>query len=238
MGDSMSVICTICARGGSVGVKNKNIRRLRNKPLIAHTIIQAQNSNLFEKIVVSSDSKKIRDVALEWGAHHVINRPDHLATSAAPKIPVIQHALLEAELFFNKQFSMLVDLDVTSPLRHVDDIRNSYQLFVNNKEASNLVTAMPARRSPYFNMLEVDANGFTKLVKAPESEIHRRQDAPSCYDMNASIYIWKRETLFNSETTIRDNTLLYVMPEERSIDIDSMLDWELVKILAKSRKDL
>jgi CMP-N,N'-diacetyllegionaminic acid synthase len=238
MGDSMSVICTICARGGSVGVKNKNIRRLRNKPLLAHTIIQAQNSNLFDKIVVSSDSKKIRDIALEWGAHYVVDRPDHLATSAAPKIPVIQHACLEAEQFFNKQFNVLVDLDVTSPLRHVDDILNAYKMFVNDNDASNLVTAMPARRSPYFNMLEVNAKGYTQLVKTPHSEIHRRQDAPSCYDMNASIYIWKRETLFNSETTIREKTLLYVMPEERSIDIDSMLDWEFVKLLARSRKDL
>lgn len=233
----MKILCTICARGGSVGVKNKNIRDLCGKPLIAHSIIQAKKANLFDKIAVSSDSEEIRHIATKWGADYVIDRPAELASSTAPKIPVIQHAFLEAERFARDHFDFIVDLDATSPLRFVEDIVDAFNQFAACEEAENLVTAMPARRSPYFNMLEVGENRFAKLVKQNPEPIHRRQDTPACYDMNASIYIWKRNTLLNSQSTITDRTLLYVMPEERSFDIDSLLDWKIVSLLAEERQD-
>ncbi|EKD71480.1 MAG: hypothetical protein ACD_46C00181G0045 [uncultured bacterium] len=234
----MKVVCTICARGGSTGVKNKNIRSLRGKPLIAHSIIQAKKTNLFPLIVVSSDSPKIRAISSKWGANYVIHRPAELATASISKLPAIQHAVLETERFYNEKFDYVIDLDATAPLRTIDDIVTSFNMLIEHPDADNLVTACPARKSPYFNMLEVDSNGFACLVKKSEKLIHRRQDTPSCYDMNASIYIWKRKTLFDSKSVITDRTLLYVMPEERSIDIDTMLDWTFVKLLAKSRKDL
>ncbi|EKD55397.1 MAG: hypothetical protein ACD_60C00010G0007 [uncultured bacterium] len=234
----MKILCTICARGGSLGVKNKNIRILRGKPLIAHSILQAKKSNLFDLIVVSSDSKKIHQTAIAWGADYVIDRPKKLATAIAPKLPVIQHAMIQAEKHCGSLFDIIIDLDATSPLRTIEDIVESFNLFTEQPNANNLVTATPARRSPYFNMLEMNAEGFAKLVKKETRAIHRRQDAPSCYDMNASIYIWKRETLLNGEHTINDRTLLYIMPEERSIDIDSHLDWKFVSLLARGRKDL
>lgn len=234
----MKVLCTICARGGSQGVKNKNIRSLRGKPLIAHSILQAKKTNLFDMLAVSSDSLKIRNVAQKWGVDHVITRPAELATSTAPKLPVIQHAVLEAEKIHGNQFDFIVDLDATAPLRTVEDILNSFKMLTEHPSAQNLVTACPARKSPYFNMLEVNANGFVNVVKKPEGDIFRRQDTPACYDMNASIYIWKRDSLFNSKSAITDSTLLYIMPEERSIDIDTLLEWNFVKFLAKNRKDL
>ena len=234
----MKVLCTICARGGSTGVKNKNIRNLRGKPLIAHSIIQAKKSNLFPIIAVSSDSKKIRTISTKWGAHYAIPRPMELATAIISKLPAIQHAVLDTERFYNEKFDFIVDLDATAPLRTVDDIVTSFNRLIEHPTADNLVTACPARKSPYFNMLEMDSNGFAGLVKKPANLIHRRQDTPACYDMNASIYIWKRETLFQSKSVITDRTLLYIMPEERSIDIDTMLDWNVVKLLAKNRKDI
>src|SRR3990167_11204285 len=105
----MKVLCTICARGGSVGVKNKNIRSLCKKPLIAHSIIQAKKTNLFSSIVVSSDSLKIREVSKKWGADHVIERPPELATATASKLPAIQHAVLEIEKLYHKKFDYIVD---------------------------------------------------------------------------------------------------------------------------------
>lgn len=234
----MKLLCTICARGGSQGVKNKNITNLLGKPLIAHSILQAKKSGLFDLIAVSSDSPKIRAVAKQWGADFLVDRPLDMASSTAAKLPAIQHAVLETERHYNTKFDLVVDLDVTSPLRSVEDISNSFNLFKQHAEALNLVTAYPARRSPYFNMIEVDAFGFAKLAKTPAQTVVRRQDAPACYDMNASIYIWKRDALFNLEKVISDRTLLYVMPEERSIDIDSPLDLKLVKLLAKTREDL
>ena len=233
----MRVICTICARGGSQGVKNKNLLNLRGRPLIAHTLLQAKKSNLFDAITVSSDSKKIRDIAKKFGADYLIDRPKDMATSTAAKLPVIQHAVLETERLLSVTFDMIVDLDVTSPLRTVNDLCEAYQAFITHHHALNLVTAYPARRSPYFNMLEVGKDGYVKLAKSSEQPIIRRQDSPLCYDMNASIYIWKREALFNYTHVITDRTLLYVMPEERSVDIDSKLDLKMVRLLAKERMD-
>jgi CMP-N-acetylneuraminic acid synthetase len=120
----------------------------------------------------------------------------------------------------------------------VQDIDAALQMLINHTQANNLVTASPARRSPYFNMLEKDKEHFATLVKVPEAAVQRRQDAPACFDMNASIYVWRRHALFDNQSVINDKTLLYVMPEERSVDIDSMLDWKIVRMLAKTRKDL
>lgn len=233
----MNVICTICARGGSKGLKNKNVRELLGKPLVAHSIIQAKKSEIFTKIVVSSDSDEILNIASEWGADDIVKRPPHLATDEAAKLPVIQHCVQEIEQKYNMKFDVIVDLDATSPLRTVDDIKNALNMFL-EKKASNLITGAPARRSPYFNLVEVDDNGIVNLSKIPSKPIVRRQDSPKCYDMNASIYIWSRESFFLSDTIFQDKTILYIMPEERSVDIDNEIDFELVKLLAKRRGEL
>ncbi len=154
MGVFVKKICTICARGGSQGVKNKNILSLRGKPLITHSILQAKKSGLFDLIAVSSDSKKIREVALEWGADEVVERPLEMATSTAAKLPAIQHAVSTIEKKRNMIFDVAVDLDATSPLRSVDDIVKSMQFFLSKPSASNLITGCKARKSPYFNLVE------------------------------------------------------------------------------------
>lgn len=234
----MKVLCTICARGGSKGVKNKNLISLCGKPLIAHTILQAKKSKLFDAIAVSSDSKKILSVAKKWGADYLIDRPGAMATSTAAKLPAIQHAVSQSEYFAKNKFDMIIDLDATAPLRTVNDIKKSFNLLLKNKKAENLITGCTARKSPYFNMVEVAKNGFAQLSKVSSKKVVRRQDAPFCYDMNASIYIWYRNALFCNISVVSDRTLLYVMPEERSVDIDTPLDLEFVRLLAKSRRDL
>jgi len=233
----MSRICTICARGGSKGVKNKNTKLLAGKPLIAHSIQQAKQSGLFDVIAVSSDSEEILAVAKQYGADILIERPSELATDKAAKLPVIQHCVTRAEEKSGKQFEVIVDMDATSPLRLVEDIVQSVQLFEENLDADNLITGAPSRRNPYFNLVEVN-QGYASLSKKLEKAIVRRQDAPKCYDMNASIYIWRRETLLNSTSVFLAKTLLYEMPEERSIDIDSELDFEFVSFLAMKRGEL
>lgn len=233
----MKILCTICARGGSKGVKNKNIINLCGKPLIAHSILQAKKSGLFDAIAVSSDSKKILSVSKKWGANYLIERPRALASATAAKLPAIQHAVRQAEILSDMQFDIIVDLDATAPLRSVADLKNAFKLFTRNKKARNLITACPARKSPYFNMVEVKKNGFVTLSKPPKKLITRRQDTPACYDMNASIYIWKRSTLFQDAAVISNRTILYVMPEARSIDIDTPHDLAYVRLLAKNRKD-
>lgn len=233
----MKRVCTICARGGSKGVENKNIKLVAGLPLIAHTILQAQNSKLFDVISVSSDSDDILKVAKDYGVNFAIKRPDELATDTAAKLPVIQHAFLESEKQSGFTFQTAVDLDCTSPLRSVDDLINSVKKFEESKTASNLITGAHARRSPYFNLVQATEAGFVELAGKPAKPILRRQDAPICYDMNASIYIWSRENLLNSTKVIQPNTIIFEMPEERSIDIDSQFDFEIVSYLMEKRKN-
>ncbi len=229
--------CTICARGGSKGVLNKNVRMINEKPLIALTIIQAQKSKMFDKIAVSSDSEEILRIAKDFGVDIIIKRPDELATDTAAKIPVIRHAFIEMEKQAKMVFDTHVDLDCTSPLRNIEDIVNSIKL-LEEKNVSNVLTAAHARRSPYFNLVELNEDEVVIQSKKLLKPIVRRQDAPKCFDMNASIYVWKRDTLLNSDSVFLHDTKLYVMPEERSLDIDSELDWEIVKFLASKRIDL
>jgi CMP-N,N'-diacetyllegionaminic acid synthase len=230
----MKRLCTICARGGSKGVKGKNLRTLRGRPLIVHSIEQARASGLFTAIAVSSDSRAILDVAAAAGVDMLIERPAELATDTAAKLPVIRHCVIEAERCSGLTFDTLVDLDATSPLRSVDDIRAAVAL-LEEQGAGNVITAMPARRSPYFNLVELRPDGSVGLSKTPATPIVRRQDAPQCFEMNASIYVWTREALLSRDTIFCADTQLHVMPEERSIDIDSELDFQFVEFVMARR---
>jgi CMP-N,N'-diacetyllegionaminic acid synthase len=228
MDRKMKRICTICARGGSKGVKGKNIRTLLGKPLIAYSIEQAKKTGLFECIAVSSDSEQILETAKEYGADFLIKRPDELATDQASKLPVIAHCVAEKQK--GCSFDIVVDLDATSPLRSIEDIQNAVAL-LEESGTGNVLTAMPSRRSPYFNLVELNENDVVELSKPLKTPVVRRQDAPKCYDMNASIYVWKHHVLFHSNSIFNADTKLYVMPEERSIDIDSELDFKFVEFL-------
>ena len=229
----MNNICTICARGGSKGVPNKNIKLLNGIPLITYTIQQAIQSKLFSKVVVSTDSQKIANVALAAGAECWFLRPKYLSLDKASKLDAIRHAVSKAESKFNTSYDFVFDLDATSPLRKVSDIKKAFKCFVKSK-ASNLITATPARKNPYFNMIEYSGTEI-KLVKSIKgsSSPQSRQVAPQVYDMNASIYIWKRDSLFNDSSLINKYTVLHEMPEDRSIDIDTIIDWHLVELLMK-----
>ncbi|MCT7614605.1 acylneuraminate cytidylyltransferase family protein [Aliarcobacter butzleri] len=229
-----NILCTICARGGSKGVKNKNIKELNGKPLIAYTIEQAKASGLFDHIVISTDSDDIANVAKEYGAEVFFKRSEEMASDTAGKLDVIKDAFEKSEKYYNKTFDYLIDLDATAPLRIVEDIINSFKQFKEN-DNDNLITAMPSRRSPYFNLVEQDKDGKVYLSKKLDSSVLRRQDAPKSYDMNASIYIWKRDIILNKNSLFLEKTGLYVMPEERSIDIDNELDFKFVEFLMKGK---
>lgn len=230
----MKRLCTICARGGSKGVKNKNLRPVAGKPLIAHTLEQARQSGLFQHIAVSSDSDAILKTAAEWGADQTILRPEELARDNSAKLPAIRHCVQKAEAETRICFDTLVDLDATSPLRMTDDIQGAVML-LESRNISNVITAAPARRSPYFNLVELDANGSVRLSKQLDTAVVRRQDSPPCFDMNASIYVWKRQVFMENPAVFYQDTGLFVMPEERSIDIDTELDFDIVTMLMERR---
>lgn len=225
------VLCTICARGGSKGVANKNIRKINDLELIAYSIIQAKNSKLFEHIVISTDSDDIARVALKYGGEVFFKREAHLASDEAAKLPVIRDALLRSEEYFGVRFDTLIDLDASAPLRSSVDIKKAYEQFVKEKK-ENLITAVPARRNPYFNLIEVHGD---LVQKSKIGNFVTRQSAPKCYDMNASIYIFKRDRLLKSDDIFGDKTSLYVMDEDTAFDVDSELDFRIVEFLIKEK---
>lgn len=230
----MKRLCTICARGGSKGVNKKNIRPLMGKPLIAYSLEQARASGLFDLIAVSSDAQEILDAARNHGADLLIERPAELASDTAAKLPAIRHAVLAAEERTGQRFEVLVDLDATSPLRTPEDIRSAVALLEDSR-CSSVITGTPSHRSPYFNLVERRPDGSVALSKVSDPPIVRRQDAPACFDMNASIYVWWRDGFVADAKVFYADTRLYEMPPERSVDIDSELDFAIVEFLMQRR---
>ena len=219
-------LCTICARKGSKGVKNKNLKKINGLTLLEITIKQAIDTKLFNKIIVSTDSKKIESISKRYKIDLVIRRSNILANDSASKIDVIKDALIKSENHFGFKFDNIIDLDLTTPLRRVFHIKEAFNIFL-KKNYNNLLSVCVSKKNPYFNILEIK-NNKTQLVKA-NSQYTSRQKAPKTYEANSAIYIWKRLFLLKTNKVIYPKTGLYVMPRSSSIDIDDNLDLLIVK---------
>lgn len=230
----MQVLCTICMRGGSKGFPNKNLKKINGKAIMYFSITQAINSKIFDKIIISTDSKKIFSKSISYGAEGFFLRSKKLSDDRAGKVSVIRDALIKSELYYKNKFDYIVDLDVTSPLRTVNDIKFSFNQFIREK-SDNLVTASLSKKNPYFNLIERNNKNILGPSKKITKLILRRQDAPITYDMNASIYIWKRKKLLNSNKIFNKKTSLYLMAQSKSIDIDSEQDYKIVKFLIEKK---
>ena len=223
----MNILCTICARKGSKGIKNKNMILLKNHKLIDLSIHQAKKVKIFNKIVVSTDSKIIQKHVVSKKVLSWFIRPKKLSGDKSSKLDVIRHALIESEKKFKIKFDIICDLDVTSPLRLKSDIINSYRKFIKNKYEI-LFSVCEAKKNPYFNMVE-KKNGKIELVKNLKEKILSRQKAPKVYEMNASIYFWKRDALIKRRSLFGNKVGIFLMPRERSIDIDDQFDLKIVR---------
>lgn len=231
----MKVLCTICARGGSKGVPNKNIRELMGKPLIIHTIEQALASKLIDRVAVSTDSEKIAASAKAAGAEVPFVRPAELASDTAAKLPAIKHAVRYYIEKLDFHPDLVIDLDPTSPLRNQDDIDACFKLIQENG-VDAVITGYRSSKNPYFNMVEIDNDGCAMLCK--QGDFVRRQDAPRVYSMNASIYIWKTPVLLNAERLFERGLRIKLseMPLERSIDVDCETDFQFIEFLTRKNK--
>lgn len=227
----MNILCSICARGGSKGLTNKNILQINGIELIGYSILQAKNSKLFKHIVISTDSDEIAKVAQKYGGEVFFKRDAKLASDHAAKLPVMRDALLKSEKHYGYEFDTIVDLDASAPLRSSKDIIKAYELFTKSKK-ENLITAVNARRNPYFNLIEVHGE---EINTAKPCTFSTRQSAPKCYDMNASIYIFTRKRLLENDNIFGNNTALYVMNEDTAFDVDSEFDFKIVEFLIKSK---
>ena len=226
------IVSIIPARGGSKGVPRKNIRNLAGKPLIAYTIEQSLQSRLIDRTIVSTEDGEIAEVAQQYGAEVPFLRPTELAGDHAPTMEVLLHAvnLLEKQEQYN--FDILVLLHITTPLRNVQDIYSCVSMLVEAK-ADNVFSVTESHRNPYFNMVETGDDGIATLVK--KGNFPTRQAAPKVYDMNASIYVWWKDILKKEKKIFLKKSHVYVMPKERSIDIDDELDFKIAEFLCMNR---
>ena len=235
----MKILITICARGGSKGIPGKNIKMINGVPLIAYTIELAKK---FQKkynvtITLSTDDIEIKKLAGDFGLFTSYDRPRFLATDAAGKIDTIKDVLLYEESILKHKVDFILDLDVTSPLRTFEDLENALQLLITNSEAQNLFSVNPAARNPYFNMVEVNSNGFYSLVKKnPDGSVMTRQSAPKVFELNASFY-WYRRSFFesNQKSAITDKSIIFEM-KHICFDLDHHIDFLFMEYLLQNDK--
>lgn len=233
----MKGLIAICARGGSKGVPKKNIKKVNGIPLIVYTIIIAkkfaQQNNC--TIVLSTDSQEIKDVAKKHGLLSNYIRPVYLSTDEISKIYAIKDILIYSEKENSIGYDYVLDLDVSSPLRTLEDLTNAFQLFTKNTDCLNLFSVSNAHKNPYFNMVEENNRRYFDLCKKLNT-ISSRQTAPKVYELNASFYFYKR-SFFNLDTlkVINNKSLIYEQPHI-SFDIDEQIDFDFFKFLIENDK--
>lgn len=235
----MNILITICARGGSKGIPGKNIKPINGMPLIGYTINIANKFKASFKnveIALSTDSDEIREVACSCGLSSDYKRPDYLANDTVGKIDAIKDILLYLEGKNHCKYDYVLDLDVTSPLRTLQDLEDAFAILQKDENAVNLFSVNEAGRSPYFNMVEQKSNGYYAQVVKPAGNVFTRQSAPKCYDLNASFYFYRR--CFFEEGyrgAITDKSLVYVMPHI-CFDMDHPIDFEFMSYLLSNGK--
>jgi N-acylneuraminate cytidylyltransferase len=235
----MNILITICARGGSKGIPGKNIKVIAGKPLIEYSVTVAKRlaNKCKAKIVISTDDEAIKIAANKVGVFTEYVRPYFLATDVAGKIDTIKDLLLYEESLVKYKYDYILDLDVTSPLRTLEDLEKALEILKNNKEALNLFSVNDAARNPYFNMVEENSNGFYSLVKTNlNGSVMTRQSAPKVFDLNASFY-WYRRAFFEKDikSAITDKSLIYNM-NHICFDLDHPIDFLFMEYLLENNK--
>jgi CMP-N,N'-diacetyllegionaminic acid synthase len=235
----MNFLITICARGGSKGIPGKNIKDLNGLPLIAYSINHAKKfASIFGNVTIalSTDSSEIREVSAKHGLNTTYNRADFLSCDEAGKIEVIRDLVLFEEKSRNVRFDYVLDLDVTSPLRNLNDLQKAFEIISSNEEALTLFSVSPAARSPYFNMVEIRGDGYYSQVKKNVGTLLTRQSAPLVYDLNASFYFYRRSFFdLGYKGVITEKSLIYVVPH-LCFDLDHLIDFEFLSYLLVNNK--
>ncbi|MFL1419277.1 cytidylyltransferase domain-containing protein [Pseudomonas fildesensis] len=227
----MSVYAFIFARGNSKGLPGKNIKLLGDHPLIAHSIMVAQQVPGIDRIFVSTDSDEIAAVAEAYKAI-VIKRPDELATDTAPEWHAWRHAINHLQAQGHK-FDVFISLPATSPLRGVEDVAQCLASLDSGTDI--VVTVTPASRSPYFNMVVRDTQGVSQLVCTGDN-VHRRQDAPTVYDMTTVAYVAHPDFILTNERIFSGRVKSVVVPRERAVDIDDIYDFKMAEMLLADKE--
>lgn len=220
----------IFARGGSKGLRNKNILDFAGKPLISWTIKQALENPRIKRIIVSTDSEEIADVSLTFGAEVPFLRPLVLASDTSPELDSWKHALNFLQESEGKIPDIFLSLPCTAPLRSQSDIENILDCLIKNK-ADLAISISPSHRSPFFNMVQMDSTGKVSLVIESERSYARRQDTPLTFDVTTIAYCARSEFILETENLMEGKVFGSIVERERAIDIDNQLDFDLAQFL-------
>jgi len=230
-----SVLAVILARGGSKGIKKKNIKKINNHPLISYSIYAALKSKYVDKLVVSSDSNEIRNVAKSYGAEAPFVRPKILSGDKVPSVTALKHAALETEKIFKNKYDYIIELPCVSPLRDSFDVDKAIEILVKKKYDSVISYVDTGEKHPT-RLKRIKNNLVTNFCKDyPEPDIgSRRQDFESCYIRNGAIYGMSRETLVEKNSRNGKKSFPYIMQDEKSINIDTIFDFKIAELLIEN----
>jgi len=231
----MKAVAFIFARGGSKGLPDKNIRILGGKPLIAWSIEHAFAVKRIGRVIVSTDSEEIAAVAREYGAEVPFIRPEELARDDSSEWLAWRHALNYLREKTGELPEVMVSIPTTAPLRQIIDIENCLDEYEKG-DADMVITVTDAHRSPYFNMVKRNADGTVGLVNPSQSAIVRRQDSPVVYDMATICYVANPEFVMTHNATFEGRVKAVLVPVERAIDIDTLLDFQITESLLNIRE--
>jgi CMP-N-acetylneuraminic acid synthetase len=220
----------IFARGGSKGVPGKNIKPLGGKPLIAHAIKVGLATPTVETVIVSTDDLAIAEVARVHGAEVPFMRPLDLALDHSPEWLAWRHAI-NWYRDHRGEFDVFVSLPTTSPFRTIADVEKTIQALTSAEDVDIAITVTEANRSPYFNMVKVDPDGYSQLVIPPTTDVVRRQDAPVVFDITTVAYAVRPQFVLESGSIFAGRVKAVQVPRERSLDIDTPFDFLVAEAL-------
>lgn len=224
-------ICTIItARGGSKGIPRKNIKNLNGKPVLAYSIEPSVACDLIKQTYVTTEDEEISKISKEYGAK-IIDRPQELAEDTSSSVDVVLHALKHLEKN-GEMPDFFVLLQPTSPLRTTEDIENAIKLFIENK-CDALISVCELDHT---SMLSLTLENKFLVPNCNEKFLNkRRQDLPTYYSPNGAIYITTYDSLNKNRTFIPKKTIPYIMPKDRSVDLDTPFDFKLAEFLLKNK---
>jgi N-acylneuraminate cytidylyltransferase len=229
----MKIYGFIFARGGSKGIPNKNICDLCGKPLIAYAIEAGLKTGRLDRIIVSTDSEEIADIARAHGAEAPFMRPAELAADHSPEWLAWRHAVgfLEER---GEKFDVFVSLPATAPLRTPEDVVCCLETYLEGN-CDSVITCTAAHRSPYFNMITIGDGGMARLGVQGERIPARRQDAPKMYDVATVAYVCSPAFIMKEDGLWAGRVKAMEIPKEHAIDIDEPLDLEFAEFLMRKR---
>lgn len=222
----------ITARGGSKGIRGKNIYPVLGKPLIAYTIDAATKSQYLDDCIISTDSERIAEIAIKWGGNVPFLRPTEIAQDSTPSVDVLIHALQWYEEHWNRKVDAVVLLQPTAPMRLPEDIDNAIVKF--KKGSARSLFSCYEEKAAHPFVMYIEEHGLLRPLLFKEDVVMRRQEFPPVYVRNGAIYISSRELLLVEKRIRDDRSILYLMPEERSVNIDEEkdlmeLEWRLTR---------